>query len=130
MKRLLYIIPVLVVGFSSHAQIDNKPQKTIDSVKAVQLDKQNDRTVETRMMDQDALPLKKEQAQTINENNKINDHNNSINGNSIDTNDKKNGTNTVRYPAKRGNQRVNAKINNKVQDPSISDSVLKPEKLR
>lgn len=129
MKNILCLLP-LFITVSMGAQ-EHQPQKTIDSVKAVQAQEQRATTTEPMVIDGDALPLNKEQQKKINDNNRINDQNNNVNGNSIDSNDKKVGTNTVRYPAKRGETVApsattinrNSLPNREIQNSQILDSL-------
>lgn len=102
MKTIFTLLPVLVFSYTVQGQMDAAPQKTIDSVKAVQLNKQRTGTVSEKVIDGDALPLQKEQSVLINDNNKTISQSNSVNGNATDVNDKKVGGSTVRNPSKRG----------------------------
>lgn len=71
--------------------VKTKAEKTIDSVKALQKQEQSAPVPQTKVMD-DALPLRQEQINNVNDLNRINDNGN-INGNSVDQNGVYGGSN-------------------------------------
>lgn len=92
MKNLLLQLSALILSMTAFAQAEkSQPEKTIDSVKAIQKQEQIPGKVTSKIVTSDELPLRQEKLNTVNENNKIND-NGSINGNSVDTNNNTNYT--------------------------------------
>lgn len=92
MKNLMMSTAALLMATGVMAQVvKTKAEKTIDSVKALQKQEQSAPVPQTKVTD-DALPLRQEQLNNVNDLNRINDNGN-INGNSVDQNGVYGGSN-------------------------------------